>query len=326
MPPETLPRRWRLNPKRRQPPQVRARRRLIFGVLVSAVLVAIRVAASPEEEARRPVPQSIVRPPAAPGGQLFPKHRVIGFYGAPQDKKLGALGIGTPDQAAAKLRAQARVYASVRRPVIPAMELLAVIASDSPGDDGLYRTRQAPLTIQRYHEAARRAGAMLILDIQPGQSDFLTEAKLLEPYLKEPDVGLALDPEWRLQAGQVPGQVLGSATATEINEVAGYLSELVDANRLPQKLLLVHSFTEEMIQPKFGLRTPPGVAEVINVDGVGRPDVKRLKYIQLTASQSPSLGRGFKLFYSEDRRQGSVLMKPREVLRLEPPPDVIVYE
>jgi hypothetical protein len=325
MPPERLPRRWRINPASKPSREIRARRRLAVGLLVSAVLIAGRLATSSEEPPKRILP-TMVGPPVSAGSQLFPKHRVVAYYGAPQDTKLGALGIGTPDQAAAKLRRQARSYANRARPVIPAMELLAVIASSLPGDDGLHRTRQAPLTIQRYHEAARRAHAMLILDIQPGQSDFLTEAKLLEPYLKQPDVGLALDPEWHLQPGEIPGQTLGSATASEVNDVAEYLNGLVEANRLPQKLLLVHSFTEEMIRPKFALRAPPGVAEVINVDGVGRIGVKRLKYVQLTGRQSPTLKRGFKLFYTEDEKGGSRLMRPREVLGLTPPPDVVVYE
>ena len=40
-----------------------------------------------------------------PGGgrRIFPDYRVVAFYGAPQDDALGALGIGTPDEAAAAL-------------------------------------------------------------------------------------------------------------------------------------------------------------------------------------------------------------------------------
>ena len=67
--------------------------------------------------------------------------------------------------------------------------------------------------IRRYLKAARKAKALLILDIQPGRSDFFTETKRLRKWLKEPDVGLALDPEWRMGPGEVPGKVIGSVGA-----------------------------------------------------------------------------------------------------------------
>ena len=38
----------------------------------------------------------------------------------------------------------------------------------------------------------------VVLDLQPGRTDFLTQAKRYEPLLALPHVGLALDPEWRL--------------------------------------------------------------------------------------------------------------------------------
>ena len=39
----------------------------------------------------------------------------------------------------------------------------------------------------------------VVLDLQPGRSNFLDQAKLYEPLLRLPHVGLALDPEWRLR-------------------------------------------------------------------------------------------------------------------------------
>ncbi len=60
--------------------------------------------------------------------------------------------------------------------------------------------------IRRYLKAARKAKALLILDIQPGRSDFFTETKRLRKWLKEPDVGLALDPEWRMGPARSPAR------------------------------------------------------------------------------------------------------------------------
>ena len=49
------------------------------------------------------------RRPQLPGGgrRLLPDKRVVAYYGAPQDDELGALGIGSPDDAADKLRREA---------------------------------------------------------------------------------------------------------------------------------------------------------------------------------------------------------------------------
>ena len=131
------------------------------------------------------------------GRRILPDFRVVAYYGAPQDRQLGALGIGTPAQAARKLERQAKGYARGSRPVLPAMELIAVVAAAHPGPGDRYNLRQPDSIIRRYLKAARKAKALLILDIQPGRSDFFTETKRLRKWLKEPDVGLALDPEWR---------------------------------------------------------------------------------------------------------------------------------
>ena len=165
-----------------------------------------------------PAPRTAARQAAADkpvelprgGRRLLPDRRIVAYYGAPQDDELGALGIGSPASAARKLERQARPYAEPERPVLPAMELIAVTAAAHPGEGERYNTRQDAAVIDRYLRAARKAKALLVLDIQPGRSDFYTEARRLERWLAEPDVGLALDPEWRMGPGQIPGQVIGS--------------------------------------------------------------------------------------------------------------------
>jgi hypothetical protein len=263
-------------------------------------------------------------PPELPRGgrSVLPEFRVIGFAGAPQAEGLGALGIGTLDSAAARLDRQARPYSQGpgRRPILPAFELIAVIANASPGEDGQYRTRQKDAVVQRYLAAARRARALLLLDIQPGQADFLDEVRGFDPVLAQPDVSVALDPEWHMTEGEVPGQTIGSVTADEVNEVAAHLSETVRRNRLPEKMLVVHQFTPDMIENRSRLRRYPGVDLVLNVDGVGDRKLKIDKYNAFT-----KLGRGrpgFKLFYEEDTN----MLTPADVQRLRPEPEFVVYE
>jgi hypothetical protein len=268
-------------------------------------------------------------PPQLPrGGRvIFPGHRVVAYYGAPQNQELGVLGIGTPEEAARKLLAQARLYNRPGRPVQPAFELIATIAHAAPGKDGLHRERQTDAVIRRYLRTARQAKALMILDIQPGQADLFDEVTALEPYLRLPDVGLALDPEWSLPEGVVPGQAIGSTDATTVNQVSEYLARIVRIHDLPQKLLLVHQFTEGMVTNDKAIVARPEIALVSNIDGFGTPEVKIGVYKQLTtALTAPGIDAGqhigVKLFFHEDER----LLSPKSVLSLQPRPDVVVYE
>jgi hypothetical protein len=201
------------------------------------------------------------------------------------------------------------------------MELISTVATFAPGASGLYRDHAPVAVIRRYLRAARAIRALLILDIQPGRGDFAPEVARLARWLREPDVGLALDPEWHVGAGEVPGHVIGSTDAATVNAAAARLAAIVKRYNLPQKLLLVHRFTEDMIAGDEQLRRYPGVATVVNVDGFGSQTVKVAKY-NIFIGRTHGLRRGLKLFYNEDLRT----MKPAEVLGLRHPPDVVVYE
>jgi hypothetical protein len=203
---------------------------------------------------------------------------------------------------------------------MPALELIAVVAAHDPGEGGRYSLRQDDRTIARYLRAARRAKALLLLDIQPGRSDFFTETTRLRKWLRQPDVGLALDPEWRVGPGQVPGQVIGRVDSREVNATTAWLADLTARLKLPQKLVIIHQFTDDMVD-ETALKPRRGLAMVLNADGFGTAPVKIAKYRAFTAG-APWTFDGFKLFYRED----TGLMTPHEVLSLRPAPDVVVYE
>ena len=275
-------------------------------------------------QAQKPAPAPKPKPQTLPDGSrtLFPDHRVVAFYGNPADPQLGALGIGTPDQAAARLRRVARSYERKTRPVMLCLELIVTVAAAAPGDDGLYRLRTGDDVIRRYLRAARKAKALLLLDVQPGRSNFPKEVARLRKWLREPDVGLALDPEWRVQAGQVPGQVIGSVNAAEVDAVSAELARIVREHDLPEKLFVLHQFTDDMIKDKDKLKMRKGLATVFNVDGFGTPANKISKYDQFTDSTPKGAHDGFKVFFKEDIDR----MRPASVLNLKPPPDIIEYE
>jgi hypothetical protein len=301
-------------------------RRIVAGVALGVlVLVVVLLVSGGSDSTTEKVKAASEKPPELPRGgrMIFPRYRIVAYYGAPQDPELGELGIGKPARAAAKLARQARPYARGGRPVMPAFELISTVASGSPGEDGRYSTRQSHRVIDRYLHAARAARALLILDIQPGHAEFMDEVRALAPYLEQPDVGLALDPEWKVPAGQVPGQVIGSTDASVVNEVSSYLAGIRRAHDLPQKVLVVHQFTEGMIKRKSLLQQPAGVALTLNVDGFGDRVNKVAKYREFThLPGARRFHQGYKLFYHEDTN----LMTPPEVLRLRPPPEFVVYE
>ena len=308
---------------------VERRRRALLGGLAAAAVIAFVVgviAGAGGGGEADPAPAADVEPTAElPGGgtEIFPDRRVVAFYGSPGDDALGVLGIGAPAQAGKKLDDQAKPYATKDRPVLPAMELISTIAASSEGERGDYNIQIPKRTIDEYLAAARDRDALLILDIQPGYADFMTEVRRLEEYLKQPDVSLALDPEWHVDPPDVPGAVIGSVDAAEVNEVSAYLQGLIDEYNLPQKLLIVHQFTDGMIEGREELEARPDVPMILNSDGFSDPANKEAKYDELRP-QGPTREflPGFKLFYLEDYP----LMTPEQVLDLKPQPDFVVYE
>ncbi|MFK0264774.1 hypothetical protein ACIQU1_26135 [Streptomyces angustmyceticus] len=258
------------------------------------------------------------------GRELFPHYRLVGFCGLPGAAALGRLGTGDPEKRAAEAEKVAHSYAAGREP-LPVLELLATVANASAGPDGTYRSRTAPATIRRFHRLARDRRALLLLNIQPGRASVLDEVKALRDWLVHPDVGIALDPEWEMGSGQVPGDTYGHTDGRELTKVARYLSGLVRAHDLPEKPLVFHQVATSVVGDQSALRPQPGVALIKSADGIGSPGLKRGTWGRLVKDLPDGVHTGFKLFYEEDAK-GSRLMTPKEVLALRPQPEYVMYE
>jgi hypothetical protein len=169
----------------KEPQHIYRRRRLtLLGALALVGLgAAVLLGSGDGDQPRRAAAEGTVPAPVQlprGGRSILPEFRVVAYYGAPQSRELGALGIGSPNGATRRLGRAAEPYGRKKRPILPALELITVIANADPGTDGNYRSRQKDAVIRRYLRAARRAKALLLLDIQPGRSDFFTEATRLE--------------------------------------------------------------------------------------------------------------------------------------------------
>jgi hypothetical protein len=266
-------------------------------------------------------PSPVVLAQLPGGGQtIFPKYRVVCYYGGAGVAALGVLGEGSPDSAARRLVAAAKPFATPTRPVLPTFELITTVAQAHAGDDGDYSELTAPADVQRYLTAVRKIKGLLVLDFQPGRSDFLSQVRRYEKFLEQPDVGVALDSEWHMGPGQVPGKVIGSASAADINAVSAYLAGIVAAKKLPQKLFVIHQFTFSMVRDKPQVASRPGLAVVFHIDGFGGRDAKLQKYADLHVK--PPFYNGLKLFYDEDINRFS----PKEAVALTPSPDLFSYQ
>jgi hypothetical protein len=265
-------------------------------------------------------------PPALPqlprgGRRIFPSYRVVSYYGAAGLPILGVLGTSDPDSIATQVAAQANGYAAWGRRIQPAFELIATMAQPCGADFPACTGPVSDQTIQQYLDTAHRHKMLLILDIQPGRQDFLPQLKRLESFLLDPSVEVALDPEWKLTADEYPIRNIGESSAASVNAVGRYLSTLVTTHQLPDKLLLIHQFLEEMLPDRQNITQHPGVEAVLHADGFGDALTKITVYHRL-GFPVPPFHSGLKLFFTRDYG----LLSPGQVMALKPQPELISYQ
>lgn len=296
-------------------------------------LVPAALAGTPAASAGPVLPQTSPSPAARVelprgGTTIFPKHVVVMAYGTAGTGSLGVLGEVPPEQAADRLLAGAiPYYKAAGRAILPAFELITTVAQSSPGADGTYSFAQPAEQVQKYLDVARARKILLVLDFQPGRADFLDQVQAYEPFLRQPEVGIALDPEWVLKPGQRPSRQIGTTDAATINKVSAYLAGLVEQENLPEKLFIVHQFQTRMIPDREQVIARPGLSTVVHVDGFGPQNTKKDTYRVLSATQGAArpngqIFNGFKLFLDEDTN----LMTPAEAMALSPQPDLVSYQ
>ena len=261
-------------------------------------------------------------------GSILPGCRIIAYYGNPLSKRMGALGEFPKDEMLARLDKQVAEWAKVDSTVKtqPALHLIAVVAQGSPGRDNKWRMRMPDTLIEKVAGWAQERDALLFLDIQVGLSTIQEELPRLLPYLKRPNVHLGIDPEFSMKDGTPPGKKIGSYNADDINYVIRTLAELVETEKLPPKVLVVHRFTRNMVRNTPQIRLDPRVQFVMHMDGWGGKTLKIDSYKHYVVSE-PVQFTGFKIFYFNDRRKpGTKVMTPQDVMELEPRPLYIQYQ
>lgn len=260
-------------------------------------------------------------------GGLLPQYRIVGYYGNFLSKRMGVLGEYPTEQMLQMLKKELKKWeaADPNTPVVPAIEYIAVVAQKDPGKDGKYRLRMTDEHIQRAIAIADKIGGIVILDVQVGLSTLQAELPRLEQYLQQPNVMLAIDPEFSMPRGTVPGKRIGTVDAQDINYAIKYLTEVVHKYDLPPKILVVHRFTQRMVTNHKNVRLTPQVQVVMDMDGWGPQQLKTDSYNAYIAAE-PVQFAGIKLFYKHDARNpNSGLFTPEQLLKFDPVPMFILY-
>jgi hypothetical protein len=259
------------------------------------------------------------------GGQvLFPGHRLVALYGSPGTYGLGVLGHQDLPDSITRARQVAAEYRPLSKvPVVPAFEIIATVAQAHPGFDGNYSYVTPVSDISPWVRQANAAGMYVILDLQPGRANLLAQAKLYQSLLEKPDVGLALDGEWKLQPGQLPLKQIGSVSVDEVNSVIRWLAALTTRHHLPQKVLVLHQFRLSTLLDEQRIDTShDDLAILIHMDGQGSPGSKQATWNAVIGAAPRHVWFGWKNFYVKDHP----MISPGATMSESPTPVMISYQ
>ncbi len=248
---------------------------------------------------------------------------IVAFYGHPKSRIMGIVGRLSKDELARELRKYAQEYEKASgKPAIPAVYL--IYGTCHPGGEiGIMSSN----LVHEYITFAETNGFLLFLDHQIGKYSVEHAVSRLLPFMKYPHVHPAIDPEWRTLR---PMKEIGSITADELNNAQKILSDyLVKENILLPKIFVVHQFNWKMIRERQRVKIHyPYVYLIHTADGFGPPHLKKSTYsYNALATNMPY--KGFKLFFYSGYKGAGYdhpLMKPEEVVKLNPSPFLIIYQ
>jgi len=280
-------------------------------------IVTTGVAAGPD-------PPDPAGTPAALPTSILATTQIVSFYGNPHTADMGIVGELDPETLADQVQGAAKLLDALNGDdlgAVAAIHLVAVVAQRDAASSGVFVQRLADEQIERYLQLAEDRNMLLFLDVQPGRSTVTEEVLRLARYLRNPRVHLALDPEFAWSPEEKPGEDIGSLSGSQINEAQTILSELVRRDNLPPKILVVHQFRDDMLTQTAAIRRYPGVDLVLDMDGFGPADIKKVKYDRYAYQPWVRYG-AIKLFFKYDPD----MMGLDDVLALAPRPAIVIYQ
>ena len=249
---------------------------------------------------------------------------IFALYGKPGAYTMGILGRYSPEEIEPIMNEFAATYdeENNERGLIPAFYL--IYGTCWPGGDiGLLRMP----TVKKYIEFAAERGWYVFIDHQIGKYTVEQAMNAILPFLKYPNVHLALDPEWHTTE---PMRVIGSVTGDEINKAQEIMDKYIKENNIPgRRMLVIHQFNSIMIKKRANVRSDYERVQLIHcADGFGSPQLKKDSYAYNALAKNIPL-KSFKLF-SKPTVAGAgydqPMMTPQEVFNLNPRPYLIMYQ
>lgn len=256
---------------------------------------------------------------------LFEDNTVVAYYGHPNSKIMGIVGRHSKEELISLVQKTSEKYDALNgdKGVIPAIYL--VYGTVQP--KGEINMMNYDL-LMPYIEEAYKNGILVYLDHQMGKHSPINSLNEILPFLKFPNVHLALDPEWRTNK---PMKEVGHLTGNELNEIQQTMREYIVSNKITGKRQFVfHQFIEKMIH---GIETVSSnydpVLLVHNTSGWGPPEGKIATHAKNSKATNIPY-KGFKLWYFYSDKPGvhfdDPLMTPKQVLDLDPKPGLIIYQ
>lgn len=249
---------------------------------------------------------------------------VFALYGKPSARTMGILGQYSLKEIEPIMNEFVKLYdtANGNRKIIPAFYIIYGTCWPA-GEIGILSTA----IVEQYIAFAAERGWYVFLDHQIGKYSVAEATKKLLPFLKYPNVHLALDPEWRTTK---PMQEIGSVTAEEINEAQQIIQNyMIEHGIGGRRMLVIHQFNAKMIKQRQLVKSNYERVQLIHCsDGFGSPKLKKDTYAYNAAAKNIPL-KSFKLFLKptvEGAGYDIPIMKPEEVFSLEPRPYLIMYQ
>jgi hypothetical protein len=249
---------------------------------------------------------------------------ILAFYGHPLSEQMGILGRYSITDLDARLSELAAEYRLVNggRGIRKAFYL--IYGTVWPGGEiGILQES----ILMNYIQYALEKDMLIFIDHQIGRYNPLDALKKMLPYLKYPNVHLAMDPEWRTTK---PMQEIGTVTAGEINQAQQVMEDYLLEHDLPgERLLVIHQFNWRMIQDREKVKSDFARVRLVHcADGFGSPALKAASYAYNAQAANIPI-KAFKLFYNfgiPGAGYDHPLLTPKEVLELKPRPYLIMYQ
>jgi hypothetical protein len=249
---------------------------------------------------------------------------ILAFYGHPLSRNMGILGRYPIAELDARLTKLAGEYKAVSEGRNIRKAFYIIFGTVWPkGEIGVI---QEPV-LQEWIQYALDHDILVFIDHQIGRYDPIASLKRMLPYLRYPNVHLALDPEWRTSR---PMKEIGFVTAAELNTAQQIMEEYMLENKISgERMLVIHQFKPWMIENRNNVRAGRDKVRLIHcADGFGNPAQKRAAYTSNAEARNIPL-KSFKLFYNFEIPGAGYdvpILSPSQVYGLNPRPYLIMYQ